>query len=133
MKYVRKAWFCNVSVFTYFSRTIENNFPHVLGTMLQMRKLIKHFCFWSHFHSNVYVKLFTKEVNLFCCQAQSYVCISCPFAIETSKYAKYRRVDSVFCINFCINPMNVAVRIWLKQIQVDFNRRNVSRGIFRSF
>ena len=48
--------------------------------------LMKTFCFPSHFHSNVYVKFFTKEVKPFCCWAQSNICISDLFVMEAWKY-----------------------------------------------
>ena len=76
------------SVFSYFSRTIANHFPHVLGTTLLMWRLIKTFYFWSHFHANVYVKLFTEEVNLFCSWARPNIRILDPFDIEVWKYIR---------------------------------------------
>ena len=73
------------------------HFPHFLGTILLMWKQMKTFYFWSHFHTNVYVKLFTKELNLFCswaptqyqhlrslCYRSIWKCIQC------------RRAGSVF-------------------------------------
>ena len=78
------------SVFSYFSRTIGNHFPHVLGTILLMWRLMKIFYFWSHFHTNVYVKLFTKEINLFYSWARPNICILDPFDIEVWKYIQYR-------------------------------------------
>ena len=44
------------------------------------------FYFWSHVHMNVYVKLFTKEVNLFCSWVRPNISISDPFLIEVEIY-----------------------------------------------
>ena len=53
-KYVRNPDF-GIFFSPYFFRTIGIHFPHVLETMLLMWKLFR-----SYFHSNIYVKLFTK-------------------------------------------------------------------------
>ena len=95
-KICKKPLTFEYSVFPYFSRTIGIHFPHVLGTMLLTWKLIKNFYFRSHFHSNFYLKLFNKEVNLFCCWARSNICISDTFAIEVWEYIQYRRAGSFF-------------------------------------
>ena len=79
-------------VFSYFSLTIRIYFPHVLGTILLIWRLMKNFYFWSHF---VYLKLFTKEINLFCCWARSNICISDPLVIEAWKYIQCRSLGSV--------------------------------------
>ena len=96
VKYIRNPWIWNVYIFPYVFRTIEICFPHVLGTKLLLWKWIKDFYFHSHFQSGVYVKLFTKEVDLFCRLVQSNICIWDPFAIEVWKYIQYRIADSVF-------------------------------------
>ena len=99
-------------VFSYFSRTIGNHFPHVLGTILLMWRLMKIFYFWSHFHTNVYVKLFTKEVNLFCSWARPNTCILDPFDIEVWKYIQYRSVGSVF-----YGSDSIAIFLWIWQLE----------------
>ena len=68
------------SIFSYFFPTIRNHVPHVLWKILLTWRLTKKFYLRSYFHSNVYVKLFNKELNLFCCWTQSKICISNPFA-----------------------------------------------------
>ena len=55
---------------------------NVLGKILLMWRFTKNFHFRSHFHSNLYAKLFTKEINLYCFWAQSSTGISNPVAIE---------------------------------------------------
>ena len=54
------------SVFSWFFCTIASHFPDVFGTILLMWRLIKKIYLWFHFHTNIFVKLFTKEANLFC-------------------------------------------------------------------
>ena len=58
------------SVYSCFSHAVGNHFLHVLGTIILTWGLMKIFYFWSHFHTKVYAKLFSKEVNLFCSWAQ---------------------------------------------------------------
>ena len=99
------------SVFSYFFRGIGNRFWHVLGTILLMWRLMKIFYFWSHFHTNIYAKLFTKEVNLFSFWAQPNICILDPFDIEGWKYIQYRRVGSVFYGN-----ESIAIFLWIWQL-----------------
>ena len=82
------------SIFPYFSRTTGIHFPCLFGAILLMWKLIKTFYFRSYFDSNICVKLFTKEVNLFCCWARAIICISGPFLTEVWKYIQYWRVGS---------------------------------------
>ena len=104
-------------IFSNFCRIIRNHFPHVLGTILLMWRLIKFLYFRSHFQSNVYVEFFTNEVNLFCWWAQSNICISDPFVIEVWKYLQYKRVDNVFHISASIFgniSLNMATGIPLK-------------------
>ena len=72
------------------------HFPHFLGTILLMWKQMKTFYFWSHFHTNVYVKLFTKELNLFCSWTRPNISIFDHFVIEVWKCIQYRRAGSVF-------------------------------------
>ena len=69
--------FCFLILSLYFL-----HFPHVLETILLMWRLLKIFDFWSHFHANVSVKLFTKELNLFCTWAWLNISIFGPFVIE---------------------------------------------------
>ena len=67
-----------------------SHFPHVLETILLMWRLMKIFNFWSNFHTNVYVKLFAKEVNLFCSWVRPNICVLDPFDIEVWKYIQYK-------------------------------------------
>ena len=99
-------------VFSYISLTIGNHFPHDLETILLMWKLMENFYFWSHFHTNVYMKLFTKEVNLFCSCARPNICISDPFVIEIWKYIQYRRVGSVF-----YGSDSIAIFLWIWKLE----------------
>ena len=95
----------------------EITFPMFLGwTILLMWRLMKMFYFWSHFiHTNVYVKLFTKEVNLFCSWVGPNICILDSFDIEVWKYIQYRRAGSVLRKWFICNiPMNMAIGICLE-------------------
>ena len=57
---------------------------------------MKNFYFWSHFHTRVYLKFFTKEVNQFCSWARPNINIFDHLVIEVWKYIQYRRVGSVF-------------------------------------
>ena len=91
--YVRNPYLSNVSIFTYFSRTIGIHFPHVLGTLLLMRKLVINIYFQSYFHLYVYVSLFTKEFNLFCCWARSITCISDRFVTEVWRCCIYNSTE----------------------------------------
>ena len=50
----------------------------------------------SHFHRNVYWKLFTKLVNLFASWARPNINILDPLVIEVWKYRQHRRVGSFF-------------------------------------
>ena len=100
------------SVFSYVSGTIGNHFAHVLGTILLMWRLMKIFYFWSHFHTNVYVKLFNEEVNLFCSWARPNICTSAPFDIEVWKYIQYRKVGSVF-----YRSDSIAIFLWICQLE----------------
>ena len=84
------------SNFSYFCCTIENHFPHVLVTILLTWRLMKIFYFLSHFHRNVYWKLFTKLVNLFASWARPNINILDPLVIEVWKYRQHRRVGSFF-------------------------------------
>ena len=88
-------------------------FPHVLGTILLMWRLMKIFYFLSHFHTNVYVKLFIKELNLFCSLARPNISIFDPFVIEVWKCIQYRRAGSVFYGSVSI-AMNMPIGIILK-------------------
>ena len=88
-------------------------FPHVLGTILLMWRLMKIFYFLSHFHTNVYVKLFIKELNLFCSWARPNISIFDPFVIEVWKCIQYRRAGSVFYGSVSI-AMNMPIGIILK-------------------
>ena len=100
------------SVFSCFSRTIGNHFLHVLGTIIPMWRLVKIFYFWCHFHKNVYAKLFTKVVNLFCTWARPNICILDLFDIEVWEYIKYRRVGSVF-----YGSDSIAIFLWIWQLE----------------
>ena len=100
------------SVFSYFSRTIENHFPYVFGAMLLIWRLMKNFYLWSHFQTNVSVKLFTKEVNPFCSWAWPNISILDPFAIEVGKYIHYRRVSSVF-----YGSSSIAIFLWILPLE----------------
>ena len=75
-------------------------FPHVLGTILLMLRLTKIFYFLSHFRTNVYVKLFTKGLNLLCSWARPNINIFYPFVIEVQRCKQYRRAGSVFYGSF---------------------------------
>ena len=77
---------------------------------------MKSFYFWSHFHTSVYLKVFTKEFNLFCSCARPSISILGPFFIEVWKYIQYRKVGSVFCgsASNCNIPMNITIGIRLK-------------------
>ena len=99
-------------VFSYFSLTIGNHFPHVLGTTLLMWRLMKIFYFWYHFHTKVYVKLFTKEVNLFCSWTRPNICILDSFGIEVWKHIQYRRAVSVF-----YRSDSIAIFPWIWQLE----------------
>ena len=81
-----------------------------------MWRLMKSFCFWSHFHTSVYLKLFTKEVNLFCSCVRTSTGILGPFVIEVWKYIQYRRVGSAFygSASNCNIPMKITIGIRLK-------------------
>ena len=74
--------FWHLNVLFFYTFPIGNNYLHVLGKILLMWRFTKNFHFRSHFHSNLYAKLFTKEINLYCFWAQSSTGISNPFAIE---------------------------------------------------
>ena len=111
-KYVKKHLTLEYSAFSYLSGTTRHHFHHVLGTMLLMWRLINIFYFWSHFHTNVYVKRFTKEANLFCSWAQPNICILDPFDIKAWKYIKYRRVGSVF-----YGSDSIAIFLWIWQLE----------------
>ena len=104
-KICRRSLTLEYSVFTYFSLTIGIHFSHVLGTILLMLNLINNFYLQSHFHANVYVKLCTKKVNLFCCWARSNICISDPFAIEVWKYIQHRGIGSFFYHSTAISAL----------------------------
>ena len=113
------------SVFSYFSFTIGNLFPHVLGTILLMGRLMKIFYFWSHLHINVYLKLFTIEVNLCCSWARPNICILDPFDIKVWKYVQYRRVDSVF-----YGSDSIAMFLWIWQLELVLeSRKNQCDGV----
>ena len=107
-KYLKDPWFLNVCVFPYFSHTIGIHFSHALGTIPLMRKLIKLFYFRFHFHSNIHVNLFTKEVILLCCWARPNICVSDPFVIDVWKYLQCRRVETVF-----YGSASVAIFLWI--------------------
>ena len=64
-EYVSNHWLWNVCIFPYFFRTIGIHFRLVLGTTLLMWKLINNAHIRSHFHPNVYVKLFIKKLIYF--------------------------------------------------------------------
>ena len=74
-----------------------------------MRRLMKIFYFWSYFHTNVYVKLFSKEVNLFYAWARPNISILDPFVIEVWKYMQYRGVGSAF---YGSASITIFRRIW---------------------
>ena len=121
------------SVFSYASRTIRIHFPYVLGIILLMWRLMKKFYFWSHFHTNVYVKLFTKEVNLFCLRDRPNICISDSFAIKVWKYVQYRRGRSVLlrmCFN-CNISMNMIIGIRLKIDPSGLHQKGISGGFLQ--
>ena len=124
----KKHFNLECSVFSSLSCTIENHFSHVLGTILLMWRLIKSFCFCSHFHTSVYLKLLTKEINLFCFWARPSISILGPFIIEVWKYIQYRRVGSVSygSASNCIIPMNITIRIRLKIDPSGFQQKCIS-------
>ena len=100
------------SVCSCFFCPIENHFPHILVTILLTGRLMKIFYFESHFHTNVYVKLFTKEVNLFCSWARPNISILDSFIIEVWKYMQYKRVSSVF-----YGSASIAIFLWIGQLE----------------
>ena len=112
-KICKKHLTLECSVFSYISCTIGNHFPHVLGIILMMWRLMKKFYFWSHFHADVYVKVFTKKVNLFCSCTQPNICISAPFDIEVWTYIQYRRVGSV-----SYGSDSIAIFLWIWQLEL---------------
>ena len=73
--------FCFFILFTYYRKSLSPCF----GDKLLMWKLMKNVYFWSHFYTNVYVKLLTKEVNLFCSWARPNISILDPFVIEVNR------------------------------------------------
>ena len=107
-KYEKKRLTFECFVFPYFSHTIGIHFSHALGTIPLMSKLIKFFYFRFHFHSNIHVNLFTKEVILLCCWVRPNICISDPFVIDVWKYLQCRRVETVF-----YGSASVAIFLWI--------------------
>ena len=90
---------------------------------------MKSFYFWSHFDTSVYLKLFTKEVNLFCSRARPSISILGPFVIEVWKYIQYRRVGSAFygsASTYNI-PMNITIGIRLKIDPSGLQQKCISR------
>ena len=110
-KYVRDTWPWNILFSHTFPALSNTTFLHVLGITLLMYRLIKNFHFRSYLHSIVYVKLFTKQANLFCCWAQSNIFISDPFVIEVWKYLRYRKVESIFYMSTSI----LTIFLWIRQ------------------
>ena len=125
--YVRKLDL-GMFFFSELSCTIENHFPYVLRTILLIWRLMKSFYFWSHFHTTIYLKLFTKEVNLFCSWARPSISILGPFVIEIWEYEQYRRVGSVFydSVSNCNIPMNITIGIRLKIHQSGLQQKCIS-------
>ena len=117
--------------FPILFRTIGNHFPHFLGAILLMGRLMKIFSFRSHFHPNIYLKLFIKEVNLFCCWTQSNICISDPFVI--GKYRIFVLQKSRHCVlqersSILSNiPLNMAIGIHLKIDPKGLQQKQFSR------
>ena len=96
---------CSVFSFRYYWKY----FPNVSVTILLMWETMENFYLWAHFHTNVSVKLFTKEVNLFCSWARP---ILNPFVIEVWKYIQYGRVGSVF-----YGGDSIEMFLWIWQLE----------------
>ena len=94
--------FCFLILFPYFL-----HFPYVLETILLMWRLMKIFYFWSHFYTNVNVKLFTKELNLFCSWARPSINIFDHFVIEVW-------IPLQQCFNWNRNSIGMSIGIFLK-------------------
>ena len=119
-KYVRNPWLWNVLFSHTFLVLSEFTFP------MFWRQY-----YWYHFHSNTYVKLFTKEVILSLSRTED--CISNPFchrSMEIYTVWKSRQCLVQQCFNWNIT-MNRTMGICLK-IDPSGLRRNVSKEIFRS-
>ena len=103
--------FCFLILFPYYRKSLSPCFWDNTTDV----KTNKKFYFWSHLHTNVSVKFFNKEVNLFFSWAWPDISILDPFAIEVWKYIHYGRVSNLlrqyFNCNIC---MNMAIRIHLK-------------------
>ena len=67
--------FCFLILSAYFLP-----FPHFSGTILLIWRLMKNFYFLSHFHTNVYVKFFIKELRLFCSWSDPISAFSIPLS-----------------------------------------------------
>ena len=94
-KNVKNIWSWNVLFSHTFPVLSEITFPMCWDNSTDVKTHQKTF-FWSHFYTNVYMKLFTEEVNLFYSWGRPNICISDPFAIEAWRYIQCRRVGSVF-------------------------------------
>ena len=106
------------SVFSYFSRTIENPFPHVLGTILLMWRLMKKvltsdpistqtFVWNSSLRKSTY---FAPEYDPI--PNTQYDPILDPFVKEVWKYIQYRRVGSVF-----YGSGSIEILLWKWQLE----------------
>ena len=67
-KHVRNPWLSNVLFFQTFLVLSEFSSSCFWDNTTDV-KTNKNMFFRSHFHSTIYLKLFTKEVNLVCCSA----------------------------------------------------------------
>ena len=74
--------FCFLILFPYYRKSLS---PCFGDNTTDVKTNEKSFYFWPHFHPNVCVKLFTKEVNLFCSWVRPNISILDPFVKEVWK------------------------------------------------
>ena len=102
------------SVFSYFSRTIENPFPHVLGTILLMWRLMKKVLISNPISTQTFV--WNSSLRKSTYFASEYDPISYdpidPFVKEVWKYIQYRRVVSVF-----YGSGSIEILLWKWQLE----------------
>ena len=91
-------------VFSYFSHSFFT-FP-MFGDNTTDVKTNENFYFWSQFNANVYVKLFTREIILFCSWSRLNISIFDPFVIEVWKNIQCRRAGSV-----CYSSVSIGIGI----------------------
>ena len=115
---------CFLITFLHYRKSLSPCF----GDNITDVKTNEKFYFWSHFHRIVYLKLLTKEVNLFCFWTRPSIIILGPFVIEVWKYIQYRRVGSVFygSASDCNISMNITIGIRLKINPRGFQQKCIS-------